>query len=278
VIDLHLHTTASDGRLLPADLVRTAHAAGLTVIAVTDHDTVAGLSAAREAAGSLGITLVPGIEITAVDDGRDVHMLGYFIDVDDAALAAFLARQRADRRRRIDEIVARLDALGLPLDRPLPGETGDDASAVGRPHVARALMAAGHVASIAEAFERFIGEHALAYVPRLGAPPADVISVVHATGGVASLAHPGKSIPDDRIDAMIDAGLAAVEVYHPDHSPEQVASYQRLVAMRGLIATGGSDYHGPGSGRADALGRVTLPVADFAALRARAGSVPGPHA
>jgi predicted metal-dependent phosphoesterase TrpH len=278
VIDLHLHTTASDGRLTPADLVRTVRAAGLTVIAVTDHDTVAGLSAAREAAGSLGITLVPGIEITAVDGGRDVHMLGYFIDDEDAALAAFLARQRADRRRRVDEIVARLDALGLPLDRPLPGETGDDASAVGRPHVARALMDAGHVTSIADAFERFLGEHAPAYVPRLGAPPADVIAVVHATGGVASLAHPGKSTPVDRIDAMIDAGLAAVEVYHPDHSPEQVAGYQRLVATRGLIATGGSDYHGPGSGRADALGRVTLPAADFAALRARAASVSGPHA
>jgi hypothetical protein len=270
VIDLHLHTTASDGRLAPTALVEAAAAAGLTTLAITDHDTVAGLPAAGEAARAYGLTVIAGIEITAVDDGRDVHILGYFVDVADPALAEFLARQRADRRRRLDEIVARLAALGAPIVRPLPGESGDDASAVGRPLVARALVEAGHAASIADAFDRFLGVGRPAFVPRRGPAPAEVIARIAAAGGLASLAHPGKTGRDDLIAAMVDAGLAAVEVHHPDHTAADRARYSQIARDRRLLVTGGSDYHGPDSGRADALGRVTLPAADYAALAARA--------
>ena len=273
MIDLHLHTTASDGLLAPADLVRAAHAAGLTVIAVTDHDTVAGVPDARAAAQSFGMTLVPGIEVTAVHGGRDLHILGYFVEIDDGRFAAFLARQRADRRRRLDRMVERLAALGAPVARPLPGETGNDATAVGRPHVARALVEAGHAASIADAFERFVGADGPAFVPRAGASPAETIAEIAAAGGLASLAHPGKSLSDVALIArLIEAGLTAIEVHHPDHTSEHVAYYQGLVGDRGLLATGGSDYHGPGSGRTDALGQVTLPARDYAALAARAGA------
>jgi predicted metal-dependent phosphoesterase TrpH len=274
VIDLHLHTTASDGRLSPAELVGAARAAGLTVIAITDHDTTGGIAAARDAARPSGLTVISGIEITAVHQGRDVHVLGYFLEMPDRELNGFLDAQRADRRRRLDEMVARLAGLGAPLRRPLPGEAGDEGRAVGRPHVARALVEAGHAASIADAFDRFIGEDGPAYVPRRGVPPADVIARIARAGGLASLAHPGKSRRDDLddlIDGMIAAGLAAIEAYHPDHTPADSARYRRLAADRGLAVSGGSDYHGPGSGRADALGRVTLPAEEFSALAARAG-------
>jgi hypothetical protein len=271
VIDLHLHTTASDGRSTPDGLVARAAAMGLRTIAVTDHDTMAAVPAATAAAAAAGLRVVPGIEITAVHDEMDVHILGYFLDRDAPELAAFLDAQRADRRRRVGEIVQLLASLGVPVaeDALIPPGENTPGKALGRPLVARALVDAGHARDIADAFNRYLAYGRPAFVPRRGAPPADVVALVARSGGLASFAHPGKLGLDDLIPQLAASGLAAVEVFHPDHSREDVERYRRLATECGLAVTGGSDFHGPGAGRADALGSVVLPEPEFAAFEAR---------
>jgi len=269
VIDLHLHTTASDGRSTPEALVREVHAAGIRVMAVTDHDTVAGIEAAAAAAATAGLEFVAGIEITAVHERRDLHMLGYFIDVAHPELGPFLERQRAERRRRIQVIAGKLDEIGAPIDeaRLVAGAEGSGRS-LGRPLVAAALIEAGHAVDIPDAFHRYLGEGRPAYVERAGAPPADVIALIRRVGGYSSLAHPGKAARDAIIPGLIDAGLSAIEVFHPDHSPDDVRRYREIAERAGLFVTGGSDYHGPGSGRTAGLGHVGLPADAYEALMA----------
>jgi predicted metal-dependent phosphoesterase TrpH len=271
VIDLHLHTTASDGRSTPEELVRTAAAAGLTTLAVTDHDTTAGVVAARSAAVEIDVEVVTGIEITAVLDGRDVHILGYFFDDAWPELVTFLAAQREDRRRRVDAMVERLRALGAEVDQPeIDQQAADSHKAIGRPAVARALVAAGHAKDVADAFDRFLAEGRRAFVPRHGASPADVIALLARAGGVASFAHPGKMNLDHTLPDLATAGLVGLEVFHPDHDPEAVDRYTRMAKTLNLIPTGGSDYHGPKSGRADCLGVVGLDDAAYAEFVTRA--------
>lgn len=266
MIDLHLHTTASDGRSSPESLVEEARRAGVRVMAVTDHDTMAAWPAASAAAEAAGIACVAGIEITAVERGRDVHILGYFQDLDDAELSSFLATQRADRVRRLEAMVDRLATLGLDIDLP-PLVGGAPGRAVGRPLVAAALVAAGHVASIGEAFDRYLSPGRPAFVARAGASPEAVVGILGRANGIASLAHPGKMGDDRLVARLIDAGLPAIEVYHPDHTPEDRARYLGMARAAGLAVTGGSDYHGPGSGRSTALGQVSLPADEFDQLR-----------
>jgi predicted metal-dependent phosphoesterase TrpH len=271
VIDLHLHTTASDGRSTPDELVREVAAAGVTTMAVTDHDTMTAVADVRVAARALGIRVVPGVEITAVHEQRDVHMLGYFLDADRPALVTFLQRQREDRRRRLREMAARLQSIGVPIDISAAAEADASGKALGRPMLAAALVAAGYVASTREAFDRYLGEGQPAYVERSGGTPAEIVALVAAAGGVASLAHPGKLGMDEIIAGLAAAGLPAIEVFHPDHDGLDVHRYLDVAARHGLLVTGGSDYHGPGSGRTSGLGRVRLPRADFDRLAARAG-------
>lgn len=277
MIDLHLHTTASDGRLSPAALVERARAAGLTTIAVTDHDTVAGLADAQEAALSAGVRLVLGIEITAVDRDRDVHVLGYFLDIESAPLATFLEEQRALRVGRLREIGARLAALGapLPVDGVLAGAAARPGASVGRPMLARALVEAGHVQSLQEAFDKFLATGMPAFVPRTGSPPSHVVDVIHAAHGIASYAHPGVTKRDDLIETLVAAGLDAIEVFHSDHSPEQQRTYATVAERFGIAMSGGSDFHGevsegPSRSKRTTLGRVSLPESEFRALEARA--------
>ncbi len=271
MIDLHTHTTASDGRSTPVELVRQAHAAGITVLGVTDHDTTAGVPAVVAAAAAYGITVVPGIEITAVDGGQDVHVLGYFIDPASAPLMDFLAAQRADRVRRALAIADKLAALGCAIDTAplLAGGAADQV--VARPQIAAALVGAGHVATTEEAFDRLIGEGRPAYVPRRGAAPAEVVALVARAGGLASLAHPGLLGRDDLVPGLAAAGLPAIEVYHSDHDETAQAHYRALAARHGLAVTGGSDFHGDGGHRHAALGSIALPEEDYRRLCARAG-------
>lgn len=272
MIDLHLHTTASDGRSSPEELVREAAAAGIRTLSVTDHDTMASLPAVEAAAAVAGLTVVPGIEITAIVDGRDVHVLGYFLDARDAELAEFLAEQRDNRRRRLVEICARLGRLGVPLD-PAPilaGVAREGGRAVGRPMVAAALVEAGHARDVADAFARYLAQGQPAFVERVGPPPVEVFGLIAGAGGIASVAHPGKIGDDAVVDDLVARGLPAIEVYHPDHDAAAVGRYHALAESRGLLITGGSDYHGTGSGRTSGLGRVGLPRPLFEQLAARA--------
>jgi predicted metal-dependent phosphoesterase TrpH len=267
VIDLHLHTTASDGRLAPAELVSRVVEAGITIMSVTDHDTVVGLSAVRHAASASSIELVDGIEITAVHEGRDVHVLGYFIDPGDAGLADFLRAQRASRVDRVREIGARLSTLGVPVPVDALLATQRPGASVGRPVIARALVRAGHVASVQEAFDRLLAVGRPAFVPRAGKSPRDVVDVIHRARGLASMAHPGVIRQPELMASLVDDGLDAIEVYHSDHPPDVQRDLEGFAVAHDLLVTGGSDFHGD-DGRQRPLGGATLPAEAFERLRA----------
>lgn len=268
MIDLHLHTTASDGRCTPHELVGRAFRAGVTVMAVTDHDTVAAIPDAQSAAKACGIEVITGIEITAIESGRDIHLLGYFIDPGDTDLAAFLATQRTQRMARVEELGARLAELGMPIDLEsvLTQAREQPARSVGRPQVARAMVAAGYVADTREAFDRWLATGRPAFVPRRGAPPDQVINLVHRAGGLASLAHPGQTDVDSHIPAYVGAGLDAIEVYHPDHDTDAVERYRNVASRLKLLATGGSDFHGDADHGGEP-GVVALPAENWIQLR-----------
>ena len=271
MIDLHLHTTASDGLLEPAALVERAARAGLTIIAVTDHDTVSGIAEARAAGTRHGLDVVAGIEITAVEHGCDVHILGYFIDAESAPLAEFLTTQRVDRVRRVREIGARLASLGYPVDvESLLESAGRGSRSIGRPAIADALVTAGHTADRNDAFARLLGRGQPAFVPRAGVAGATVVRVIHDAGGVASLAHPGLGPDDSLIEPLAAAGLDAIEVWHCDHTPEQRAHYFALAERLGLARSGGSDFHGDAVHRSCRLGGIDVPRAEFDRLQSLA--------
>jgi predicted metal-dependent phosphoesterase TrpH len=270
VIDLHLHTTASDGLCDPAALVDLAFRAGIRTMSVTDHDTVAALTATETAAKASGIAFVPGIEITAVYEGRDIHVLGYFIDRADATLGAFLEQQRAERVRRMAAIADRLADMGKPVNRDEVLAPRPQGMSVGRPVIAKALVEAGYVADTRQAFDTLLGEGKAAFVPRSGACPADVIDVINRAGGIASLAHPGLLKRDDLIPGMIEAGLTAIEAFHSEHDVPTTEHYLDFAEHHGILVSGGSDYHGEKERRRSAFGTIGLPRERFEKLKARA--------
>lgn len=272
MIDLHLHTTASDGQLAPRELVARAHRAGIRVMSVTDHDTVGGIAEARAAAEALGMTFVAGIEITAVERERDIHVLGYFFDPEHRELAEFLVASRADRVRRVREIAERLAAMGVPIhvDDLIRRAEQRPGTSLARPQIADALVAAGHVATKQEAFDRYIANDGPAYVARRGATPEEVVALIRRAGGIASLAHPALvRNADELIPRLAAAGLPALEARHADHDADTERHYRALAKQYGLAVSGGSDFHGDDSHHAAGLGDVTLPREDFERLRAR---------
>jgi hypothetical protein len=269
MIDLHLHTTASDGRCTPRELVDRACVAGITVLAVTDHDTVDAVADVHAEARRRGLEPVVGIEITAVEVGRDVHVLGYFFDPSEPHLLEFLQMQRDTRIARVHRIAARLAGLGVPIDLQavLDEAAQHPERSIGRPQLARALQRAGHVADTREAFDRFLGSGAPAFVSRPGRPPEEVIDVIHRAGGLASLAHPWRTQIDARIAELAAHGLDALEVYHSDHDAAAVEQYRRVATELGLLVTGGSDFHGDPTHGVEP-GTAVLPADEWARLSA----------
>jgi predicted metal-dependent phosphoesterase TrpH len=282
-IDLHVHTTRSDGTFTPTELVRLALDRGLDVVAVTDHDTTDGLeeafaaAAAAAAAGGTALELVPGVEFSAIYGGSSVHVLCYWMDRDDPGLQAELQRLRDDRFRRGERMVEKLQALGYPVSFERVREIAGGRNIV-RPHVAQALVEAGVVATEEDAFtEEFIADGGRADVPKHALHPLDALALIRRAGGVCVLAHPGmwagqQSIPTELIEAMAQNGMAGLEADHPDHRLEQRAYYRDLAASLGLVATGASDCHGA---RYDPvrLGTVTTDPVQYVALKDRAGRV-----
>jgi len=268
MIDLHTHTTASDGRCTPAELVERAGAAGVTVLSVTDHDTVAGCRAAETACAAAGIEFVPGIEVTAVREEIDVHFLGYFVDPSSDSLLRFLAEQRQRRFDRIAKMIGRLAELGIPLDaeailRPALENPG---TSIGRPWIARALVAGRYVATTNDAFAQWLSRGRPAFVAREGAAPAEVVAQIHAAGGITSMAHPGLVRRDEWISGFAAAGLDAIEAYHTNHDEAATGHYRTVAANLGLAVTGGSDYHADQSHGSPHPGSVSLPRADYDGL------------
>ncbi len=270
MIDLHMHTTASDGALAPPDLVARAAGVGIRTMAVTDHDTMAGVEEAAAAADARDLAFLAGVEITAVDGRRDVHVLAYFLHHEPPGLDQFLRAAREDRVRRARDMADRLAALGMPIEiDDLIRAAEESGKAVARPGVARALVDAGHVRSLQEAFDRYLADGGPAYVARTGAPPADVVRFVARAGGVSSMAHPGLLRKDHLIPKLAAAGLDALEVFHSEHDSADQARYLRLAERHGLAVSGGSDFHGDDHHRAGCFGRVGLPAERFSALRQR---------
>lgn len=271
-VDLHTHSTASDGARAPADVARAAAAAGLAAFALTDHDTIGGLADARAAAAQAGIGFVPGIELSAVESDTETHILGLHLS-DVAELEERLVELREMRIRRAIRIVERLNALGvgLTMDAVLRESAG---GAVGRPHVARALIAAGVVGDFREAFERYLGNGRAAYVPKDQLSIAEAIGLIHRAGGLAVLAHPGGGCARDRLAALAAAGLDGLEVLHPSHSWDDARRLDASATEFGLVRSGGSDWHG-GTDAARQLGVMRVPGQWLGQQRARvAASAP----
>lgn len=266
--DLHLHSTFSDGLLTPEDLVTRALALGLPAIAIADHDSVAAVAPALQAARDSGLAVVPAVELSASAHGRTVHMLGYFIDHLDPTLLARLAALRESRRSRAQRIVDALSAAGIAIDLTPSHPAGERGAAIGRAHIARALIAAGHAHDMRDAFDRFLGEDAPYFASKEPLAPADAIAWIREAGGVAVLAHPGLNDIDDLVLSLVDAGIAGIEAFHGSHTEDTACRYAALAGRYGLIATGGSDFHGsPREG-----GDMGCAAAPDGALEALAGA------
>jgi predicted metal-dependent phosphoesterase TrpH len=265
-IDLHTHSNRSDGVQDPAAIVGAAAAAGIRTLAITDHDTLAGLPAAREAARANAIDLIPGLEINTVADDADgfhegeLHVLGYGVDPANAGLAAALDVQRQQRRRRFWLIVERLSELDLSIDDVIRTLPLDDEDSLGRPTVARALVAKGHATSVDDAFRTLLSRGRPAYVPRQGLGPKGAIEAINGAGGIAVLAHFGEGAERPSVVRELMAlGLRGLEVYYRAFPAETVDQLEALARVLRLVPTGGSDYHGDHETYAEAHAGLWVP-------------------
>jgi predicted metal-dependent phosphoesterase TrpH len=271
--DLHSHSDRSDGTLSPAAEMELAASRDLAGVALTDHDTFDGLEEASAAAGRLGLEFVPGIEFSAEYDGASLHVLGYWVDPADPAIDAELTRLTATRLRRGELIVEKLGELGfdVSIDRVRELAGGD---AIGRPHIAQAMVEAGVVADEKEAFERYIADDGAAYVPKHALHPLEALRLIGDAGGVCALAHPAMwrgsdTVPDQLVEEMAAGGMVAIEVDHPDHDPPMRARYGALADRLGLLPLSSSDCHGDRYERR--MGQERTDGERFAELRRRAG-------
>ncbi len=242
--DLHCHTTASDGTLSPTQLVQMAVAKGLQAVGITDHDTVSGLKEGMEAGKRFGLELVPGLELNTDFCGTEVHILGYYPDLESEVLHQVLSNLQKARCARISLIVSKLRGLGLNISEDRVREISGN-GAVGRPHIAQALEEKGYVTNIKEAFDRYIGPGGPAYVTRYKLAPDEGIKIICRAKGIPVLAHPGLIGRDEIIPELIGVGLAGIEVKHSKHSNTDEQRYTFFAQKYGLLITGGSDYHGP---------------------------------
>ncbi|MFC8688750.1 PHP domain-containing protein [Brevibacillus porteri] len=245
IADLHTHTKASDGTCEPAENVRLAKEAGLAALAITDHDTVAGIPEAIEAARALDVEIIPGVEVSSVGKGQDIHVLGYFVPYEDPAFEERLFRLRETRHERNQLLIARLQELGIDisLEKVYRRKQGTDKN-IGRPHIAEELIELGVVSTIAEAFDKYLGKGGAAYVNPPRITPQEAITLIKEAGGVAVLAHPGLYDDDELVQELIVFGLDGIEVNHPDNDEVQKMRYSKWAAQYGLVVTGGSDFHG----------------------------------
>ena len=263
-IDLHTHSTASDGTQPPAEVVASAHEAGLDVVALTDHDSTAGWAPASAAARRLGIALVPGAEISCAWQGVSVHLLSYLHDPEHPGLLAETTRARTSREHRAERMVELINE-DYPLTWDDVAAQAADGATLGRPHIADALVARGHVATRDDAFASILASGSGYYVSHYAPDPVDAVRLVRDAGGVPVFAHPkasrrGYTVGDDVIEAMVEAGLAGLEVDHRDHGDEARRRLREIAASHDLLVTGSSDYHG--TGKLNRLGEnVTSPAA-----------------
>jgi 3',5'-nucleoside bisphosphate phosphatase len=268
-IDLHSHSLASDGQYPAAVVATKAASAGVEVWALTDHDSIAALGQGQAAADKLNIRFVPGIELSVYLDRREVHLLGHFVDPESQALRGFEDLLAEKRRLRMGEMITKLASLGVALT-PDEIEQFSGGKTLGRPHVARALVARGHVSTVREAFDLFLGEGKPAYVGRYRLTVQEAIRLVSDAGGTATIAHPGLSgVERGDLARMREWGLCGVEVDHAEQNPSLRDKYRRLAAELDLVATAGTDFHGEAVAPDRVFGEVTMARDEFARLEAR---------
>jgi 3',5'-nucleoside bisphosphate phosphatase len=248
-LDLHIHTTASDGSWSPEAVVRGAAEGGLDVISITDHDTVAGVARAVAEAREVDVQVVPGIEVSSSHGGQDVHVLGYWVDVDEPSLVAYAARAERRREERMREMVHRLGASGVHVPfEAVERAAGPDRGVIGRPHLAASLVEAGYASSVSDAFQRLIGDHSDAFVPTALLGPVEAVELLRAVGGVPVWAHPPSELMEELLGPMCEAGLRGLEVYRARGRKTDVVRLEAICEERGLVRSGGSDWHTPDYG------------------------------
>ncbi len=277
LIDLHAHTTASDGSLSPTELVNLAHQIALKAIAITDHDTVAGVHEALARGRELGLEVVPGIEISAEFKHGTMHMLGYFIDPDHPNLVAKLTKLQEARRNRNPKIVAKLNELGIDITmEEIVAVSGGEQ--IGRPHFAKVMLDKGYVSTFNEAFDRYLAKGAPAYMDKFRFTPNEAMAMIHESGGLPVLAHPFtlRLNTPDALEALIadlvKNGLDGLEVYYSEHTPEMSKTYLALAEKYNLCPTGGSDFHGQNKSHIElgrGMGDLAVPYAWLSSLRSR---------
>ncbi|MFQ5767887.1 MAG: PHP domain-containing protein [Acidobacteriota bacterium] len=265
--DLHAHSSHSDGLLAPAEVVRQAAATGLHALALTDHDGTAGIDEAVSAGGTLGLKIIPGVEISCRHLNTDIHLLGWFIDPSHAGLRKRLAGLVQARENRLARMLEALGQGGAVIEEAAVRRAAGPL-VIGRPHIARALVEAGHARSVQDAFDRWLKQGQAGFVPLQRIPAAEAVATVKAAGGVAGIAHAGLGVPDSIIRDLTACGLAGLEVHHPAHRPKQRQHYLGLARHLGLVPTAGSDFHGDDEGHAP-LGTERLPALGLAQLEAR---------
>lgn len=264
--DLHTHSTCSDGKLAPADLVKKVHERGIRALAVTDHDTIDALAEANDAGERLGMEIIPGVELSATVDEQEVHLLGYCFDPHNADLASHLKEFRCSRQERSERIIYLLNKQGVGLrieDVLLHAQDG----VVGRPHIAQALVSRGLVPTYGQAFAWYLKDHGPAFVPKPLFPIADALTMLHEAGGIGILAHPGSRVNGRMIHDLVRKGLDGLETVHPSHSVSLTRQFKDIVRERGLIETGGSDYHGFRLHEDENINRYSIPYQRLERIR-----------
>jgi predicted metal-dependent phosphoesterase TrpH len=271
-VDLHVHTSVSDGKYTPEEIVKKAAGLGLKYLAICDHDTVDGITPALEAAKSYpGLRIIPGVEMSTLAVGSEVHMLGYFIDYNDPVFKKLLSELSDSRIGRAQAIVDKLNELGIKIEWARVQELAGDGT-IGRPHIANAMLEKGYVSTFKEAFDKYIAQGGPAYVERSKIAPAEAVKIIIKAGGLPVLAHPFTvNEPEKLIKELKEAGLAGIEVYYDNYSPEEKKTLFKLAAKYNLIAAGGSDYHGIDEAVETLLGESETPVEAAEKLIALAG-------
>ncbi len=268
---MHTHTNASDGELAPAQLVQLALERGLDVIAVTDHDTTNGVDAAIDAARGTRLEVIPGVELSADVEAAEIHVLGYFINWHDPEFQTMLGKFQEGRYGRAQKMTQKLTALGAPISFERVKEIAGDAS-IGRPHVAQALIEAGHVATVNEAFVKYLSRNGPAYVERFRLMPQDAVTLILRAGGVPVFAHPREVM--SWVEPLVQVGLVGLEVYYLAYDDPTRANLTRLAKQYGLLATGGSDFHGLNKmAHMSGLGQVQVPPEVVEKMRKKAGEI-----
>lgn len=257
--DLHIHTTASDGRLSPREIYYQAKLANLKIIAITDHDTIQGVLDLRSFATS-GIHIIPGIELNTDITDYEVHILGYNIDITNSQLITEIDKLAKDRISRAQKIVDRLTGLGFPVEYNRVLQIAGASKSLGRPHIAKALIEKGYFSTMSEVFNSLLAKNAPAYVPHYKLTPEEAIQLIKIAGGIPVLAHPGLIGNDTLILKLMRSGLRGLEIYHPKHTEPQIKEYLALATEHNLTITGGSDFHGIPGRFPEQLGRFTIPA------------------